>query len=127
MHAMNQLVDRIGKPAVGPVEKMMRDKKSSPEQSSTACGCCIVSALTLKILSAAATRCRPHCARTPRACVIGNRRLTPAHRKLALGGLRDDDAHVQRAAADALGCHPNPEHIRPLLDARRQHRPSIPN
>jgi len=44
MQAMNQLVDRIGKPAIGPVEKMMRDKNPAPSKSSTACGCCIVSA-----------------------------------------------------------------------------------
>jgi putative heme-binding domain-containing protein len=33
-------------------------------------------------------------------------------------GLRDSDAFVQRAAADALGRHPDPANVRPLLDLR---------
>jgi putative membrane-bound dehydrogenase-like protein len=35
---------------------------------------------------------------------------------LALAGLKDADANVQRAAADALGRHPAADNIRPLLD-----------
>src|SRR6266850_7812578 len=42
----------------------------------------------------------------------------PSKSKLALAGLRDPDAYVQRAAADALGCHPQDDQIRALLDAR---------
>jgi putative heme-binding domain-containing protein len=38
-----------------------------------------------------------------------------AQRLLALNGLEDADAFVQRAAADALGRHPSAENIRPLL------------
>ncbi|QDU43330.1 Cytochrome c [Symmachiella dynata] len=45
-----------------------------------------------------------------------------ADHALALAGLRDQDPFVQRAAADALGQHPNPDNIRPLLDVL----PSIP-
>ena len=40
------------------------------------------------------------------------------HVNLALARLRDHDAQVQRAGADALGGQPHPEHIRPLLSAR---------
>src|SRR5205814_223362 len=43
-----------------------------------------------------------------------------SHRSLALAGLRDTDAFVQRAAADALGRHPALENVRPLLDLRLQ-------
>jgi putative heme-binding domain-containing protein len=46
--------------------------------------------------------------------------LTPGLRKLAIRALKDADANVQRAAADALGRHPNPENIRSLLDLRHQ-------
>ena len=42
-----------------------------------------------------------------------------AHRDLALAGLRDADATVQRCAADAVGQHPQLENVRPLLDARQ--------
>ena len=43
---------------------------------------------------------------------------TPELRALALAGLRDADPSVKRAAADALGLHPSPENLRPLLDLR---------
>jgi putative heme-binding domain-containing protein len=43
---------------------------------------------------------------------------TPAQHALALSGLKDADANVQRAAADALGRHPDSDNIRPLLDLR---------
>ena len=42
---------------------------------------------------------------------------TPARRELALRGLKDTDAMVKRAAADALARHPSADHVRPLLDA----------
>jgi putative heme-binding domain-containing protein len=42
----------------------------------------------------------------------------PLH-ELALAGLRDSDPFVKRAAADALGRHPDRANIRPLLDLRR--------
>jgi putative heme-binding domain-containing protein len=45
-------------------------------------------------------------------------RLTVGQWALALAGLKDADANVQRAAADALGRHPSPENVRPLLDLR---------
>ena len=43
---------------------------------------------------------------------------TPEEHALALAGLKDEDANVRRAAADALGLHPATENIRPLLDLR---------
>ncbi|HEX8200226.1 MAG TPA: dehydrogenase, partial [Isosphaeraceae bacterium] len=39
-------------------------------------------------------------------------------RALALAGLNDPSLQVRRAAADALGRHPAPEDVRPLLDLR---------
>lgn len=42
---------------------------------------------------------------------------SPEHRRLALAGLQDQDAFVRRAAADALGQHPHPTSVRPLLEA----------
>ncbi len=44
--------------------------------------------------------------------------LPPDLHALALAGLKDQDANVRRAAADALGRHPDAEDIRPLLDLR---------
>ncbi len=48
--------------------------------------------------------------------------LSPGLTRLARAALKDPDANVQRAAADALGRHPDPDNIRPLLDLR-QHVP----
>ena len=42
----------------------------------------------------------------------------PLH-DLVLGGLKDGDPFVRRAAAEALGLHPDAAHIRPLLDLRQ--------
>jgi putative heme-binding domain-containing protein len=47
-------------------------------------------------------------------------KLTDGERALALAGLKDADANVQRSAADALGRHPLPENVRPLLDLRNR-------
>ena len=38
-------------------------------------------------------------------------------RETAVAALTDPDPFVRRAAADALGRHPSPDHVRPLLDA----------
>jgi putative heme-binding domain-containing protein len=44
--------------------------------------------------------------------------LSLAAHRLAVDGLADPDSRVQRAAADALGRHPDAENVRPLLDLR---------
>jgi putative heme-binding domain-containing protein len=41
-------------------------------------------------------------------------------RDLVLAGLKDADPFVERAAADALGRHPAPENVAPLLELRRR-------
>jgi putative heme-binding domain-containing protein len=41
-----------------------------------------------------------------------------AERETAVAGLKDSDANVRRAAADATGLHPSPDNVRPLLDLR---------
>lgn len=43
-----------------------------------------------------------------------------AQQRLARAGLEDKDALVQRTAADALGLHPQAQHVRPLLDLRHK-------
>ena len=42
------------------------------------------------------------------------------YQQIVRAGLADEDALVQRAAADALGLHPAPAHVRWLLDLRHQ-------
>ncbi|MCI0463654.1 MAG: c-type cytochrome [Gemmataceae bacterium] len=59
-------------------------------------------------------------ARTHAMRILAERKELPAPlHKLAVAGLKDASAHVQRAAAEALGRHPRAENLRPLLDLRR--------
>src|SRR5206468_4055559 len=52
--------------------------------------------------------------------ILSERSVLPEPlRLLALAGLGDPDAFVRRAAADALGRHPLPANIRPLLELRQ--------
>ncbi len=45
--------------------------------------------------------------------------LSPAQHQLAIDELTDQDPFVRRAAAEALGAHPAPHNIRPLLTTRQ--------
>jgi putative heme-binding domain-containing protein len=51
--------------------------------------------------------------------ILAERAKLPAkERDLVLAGLKDEDPFVRRCAAEALGRHPAPENVRPLLDLR---------
>ncbi|MDB6122060.1 MAG: Cytochrome c [Pedosphaera sp.] len=117
MLAMNQLVDRIGQPAIKPVAKMMRDKKSNAFQKIH--GLWVLqrlNALDYKILAAAA-KDSDRGVRTHAMHILSEiEKLTSDQHNLLLAGLRDSDGFVQRAAADALGRHPQFENVHPLLD-----------
>ncbi len=121
MMAMNQLVDRIGEPAIAPVKKMMRDKKASPLQK--AHGLWVLhrlGGLDEKILTDAAYNVdrtvRVHAMRV----LSETLKWSEAQKALALAGLRDSDPYVQRTAADALGQHPDFSEIKPLLAERER-------
>ncbi len=109
MLALNQIVDRIGQPAIGPVGKMLRDKKSTAEQKSL--GLWILhrlGALKGETLAAAGDPdrlVRVHAMRVLSELPSVNGSLPPPYRSLVFAGLLDRDAYVQRAAADALGQH----------------------
>jgi putative heme-binding domain-containing protein len=53
-----------------------------------------------------------------RRVLAGRPTWSAAERLLALAGLKEPDANVRRAAADALGLHPSAENVRPLLELR---------
>src|ERR1051326_311034 len=119
MMAMNQLADRIGEPAIAPVKKTMRDKKASSLQKVH--GLWVLqrlNGLDEKILTDAALdrdrTVRVHAMRVLSETLKWNEN----QRALALNGLHDPDPYVQRAAADALGQHPDFGDIKPLLAAR---------
>ncbi len=119
MLAMNELSDRVGRAAIGPIEKMLGNKRSSPWQRVH--GLWVLhrlGALKEKNLEAATAdpdrAVRVHAMRI--LSEIAN--WAEAASKQAVKGLQDKDPYVRRAAADALGRHPQPNQIRPLLALR---------
>jgi putative heme-binding domain-containing protein len=120
MLAMEQLTDRLGPAAVKPVEQMLRRPHNAFQ---TVHGLWVLhrlGVLELKTLSQAAQD-SDRLVRTHAMRVLSETApWTLAQRELALAGLRDTDGYVGRAAADALGQHPEFENIRPLLDLRQR-------
>jgi putative heme-binding domain-containing protein len=121
MLAMNQLVDRIGEPAIKPTEAIIRDSGSTAFQR--AHGLWVLHRLgglnEATLLAAAKDpdrTVRVHAMRV----LSETPAWSPAQNNLALAGLNDPDSYVQRDAADALGRHPAFAHIQPLLEASRR-------
>jgi len=119
MFAMNELVDRAGEPAIGPTKSVMENKSSSPSQRMH--GLWVLhrlNGLDEKLLADAAhdndRGVRVHAMRV----LSETQNWSETQRKLALDGLHDPDSFVQRAAADALGQHPDFTQIKPMLKAR---------
>ncbi len=117
--AANQLVERGGKDGVGQVRGLLSAAESRPFQRLH--GLWVLErqgALDDKLLSAAA-RDRDAAVRVHAMRVLSERKdfSRPLH-DLALAGLKDSDAFVKRAAAEALGQHPTAANLRPLLDLR---------
>jgi putative heme-binding domain-containing protein len=135
MTAMNQLTDRFGDKAVAPVTAMMRNRKSTDFQKIH--GLWVLYRLgrldpaMLATMAQDADRgVRTHAMRVIAETPDLHPTLTNLHnaaagqascdlRALVLNGLHDSDGYVRRAAADALGCHPELDNIRPLLDLLR--------
>ena len=110
MLAMNQLVDRIGQSTVRPVEKMLRNTKSSAGQKSHGLWALLrLAALKPETVSAAAHDAdrlvRVHAMRVISEMSPEVGLLPGPYRQLVFEGLNDRDPYVQRAAADALGQH----------------------
>ncbi len=117
MLAMWQLVDRIGKPAIAPLDKVLTN--GTPNQKI----CALWALYNLKrmdetVLSSAYTDPDP-IVRTHVMKVLAEiETWSEKFRSLALVELKDGNPWVQRAAADALGVHPSVENVRPLIALR---------
>ncbi|GIW82450.1 MAG: hypothetical protein KatS3mg105_4257 [Gemmatales bacterium] len=114
--ATNQLVERGGDQAVSAIQKFFQ-AKSTPTQR--AHGLWILErthSLEDRLLEQAASDTSPivriHAMRVMSERSTWSKRLY----EVVVRSLNDQDAFVQRGAADALGTHPRPENIRPLLD-----------
>ncbi|MDB6123981.1 MAG: putative rane-bound dehydrogenase domain protein [Pedosphaera sp.] len=119
MLAMNELTDRIGEKAVGPLKAIFQQQKAVSFQKVHALWTLQrLGALDEALLATAAQDAsrdvRVHVQR-----IVGEM-PTPGVKTLALAvtGTRDADAYVQRASAEALGRHPDFSHIQPLLKLR---------
>jgi putative heme-binding domain-containing protein len=120
MHAMNQLIERGGKPGIQAMSDALSLDKANPwqwihglwvlERLGT-----LGDDLLLKAAKHKDRGVRVHAQR-----ILSERaKLTPVQHDLALAALKDTDANVQRAAADALGRHPDTaKNLRALLDLR---------
>lgn len=121
MHAMNQFVERGGKEGRRLLRDLLASEKASAWQWIHALWVLERGgALDGDFLSKGAKHpdrgVRVHAQR-----ILSEREvLTPSQQRLAVDGLADEDANVRRAAADALGRHPSPNNVRPLLDLRHR-------
>ncbi len=118
--AAQQLVRRGGRAGLSAVSELLTQGRTNPYQR--AHGLWVLErrgGLEQPLLAAAARDAEP-VVRVHALRVLSERpNLWKAERDLVLAGLKDRDAFVQRAAAEALGQHPTAMNLRPLLDLRR--------
>ncbi len=123
MLAMNTLVDKIGQPVIEPLRKTLQTAANPFQKAHGLWVLHRLGSLDEKTLASAAVDddrlVRVHVMRV--LSEIDS--WSAGQRSLAQAGLKDSDGFAQRAAADALGRHPDLENVRPLL-ALRQHAPS---
>ncbi|MGE3316387.1 MAG: PVC-type heme-binding CxxCH protein [Planctomycetaceae bacterium] len=115
--AVDQITDRIGKEAVEPLRTAFRKPINSQQRLHALWTLYRFEAATDDELAVAAVdpdrEVRIHAMKVLSEIA----KWSPLDRELALKGLSDSDAFTRRAAADALGRHPQYENVRPLLDA----------
>ena len=118
MLATSQLTDRIGKLAIEPVSAKLHADANATQKVHGLWVLWRMGALPDDLL-VAATKDEDRAVRTHAMKVLSETQpLTAAQHAAGRGGIKDPDAFAERAAADALGQHPNYENIQPLLDLR---------
>jgi putative heme-binding domain-containing protein len=114
--ALDQLTDRIGSDAVEPVRAAFSESQQPRLRSNALWALYRLDGLNEAVLGSAAgdpsRDVRVHAMKV--LSEVAN--WSDRQRALALAGLRDADPFAVRAAADALGRHPQLENVRPLLD-----------
>jgi putative heme-binding domain-containing protein len=104
MLAMNHLVDNVGRSALEPLRRTLA---TSPDPHAKVHSLWALHRLGAPIDSASVSADRDALVRTHAMRVLSETSpWTDHHSTLALASLGDTNAHVQRAAADALGQHP---------------------
>ncbi len=131
MLAMNTICDRFGNDAVQSVTRAIRTAfayGAPPEKHATRANQIVhllwalnrLGGIDEDMIETAAldqdSRVRVHAQRL----LAATSRFDSKRRALALAGLKDPDALVQRCAAEVLGNHPQLENLAPLLELRRR-------
>ena len=120
MLATHRLADTLGQPAVAPLKEMLAVTKDPFQKAHGLWVLFRLNALEPALLQTAAADADP-IVRQHAMRVLGELQpWQPAHRELALAGLKDADPLVRRPAAEALGRHPEFDNLRPLLEARQR-------
>jgi putative heme-binding domain-containing protein len=120
MQAAEQLVERGGQPGIEAILQLLHGP-SNPFQRMH--GLWVLErqgALDDRALESAAADREPGVRVHAMRVLVERPRLSTRLHAILVAGLNDSDAFVQRAAAEALGTHPEPANIRPLLDLRHR-------
>jgi putative heme-binding domain-containing protein len=116
MLATDQLSDRIGKDAIGPVKQMLASGSATETQKVHGLWVLFRLGAPLESELEKAAADPTQAVRVHAMHVLSE--LGPwssAQDALAVKGTQDGDLFVRRAAADAMATHPQPNHIKPLL------------
>jgi putative heme-binding domain-containing protein len=119
MLAANEIVDRAGVGAIDAVKNLLQSAGAKAEQKCQAIWILHrLKALDFRLLESAArdndSSVRIHAMRA----LTEQAEFGPGERALALDGIRDPDAFVQRAATEALRLHPQESQLQSLLELR---------
>jgi putative heme-binding domain-containing protein len=117
--AANQLVERIGKPAIPPVRALLSDLVGPVPKVGALWVLQRLGALDDDTLLLATSNPDPalrvHAQKVLRERPV----LSSALHNVAIKKLKDENPFVRRAAAEALGAHPEPGNLKPLLALRQ--------
>lgn len=115
--ATNEVIDRYGRKAIEPVTVAV---KASASPTRRAHGLWVLARLgaldaelTKRLAADESRLVRVHLIKA----LAERKSWDPATAKLVVAALKDQDAFVRRAAADALGRHPRADNVAPLLSA----------
>jgi putative heme-binding domain-containing protein len=117
MRATDELVDRIGKEAINPLQQLASGRDTPPEQLIQVLWALFrLDALDSDLLNIAIVhdevKVQVHALRI----LAEHEDLDQGQLNMALTSLENQDPHVQRAAAELLSRHPGPESLRPLME-----------
>jgi putative heme-binding domain-containing protein len=118
--ATNQLVQRGGKEVIDAVQAVMGPSGSNFQRVHGLWALERLGALDDGVLTYAAEDDQPEIVVHAMRVLSERKQFTAKQRGLILAGMKDKNPFVRRCAADALGQHPVPENLAPLLELRRE-------